>query len=210
MFGSSGSPPKDGGSDSVAPVAVDTNAADTPNIPKTGDEVGSAEKRSGNSSPQGRDGTGEKKRRSSGVGGKASSLLASAKSSLHFSQSPNSSGFMRGTAEQNTQTPLQKLGKQDPALSVPQGQHNNSAGESHPGPRSTFTVGVWEDKNKKCRRTMEDTHAFLYNFLHTPAPALGAEAASSNSKSTDELSTTESSTSLAPVQTSAEMMSTLR
>lgn len=68
------------------------------------------------------------------------------------------------------QTPLQKLGRQDPALSVPQGQHNNSAGESLPGPRSTFRVGVWEDKNKKCRRTMEDTHAFLYNFLHTPAP----------------------------------------
>ncbi len=70
-------------------------------------------------------------------------------------------------------TPLQKLGRQDPALTVPQGQHNNSAGESLPGSRSTFRVGVWEDRNKKCRRTMEDTHAFLYNFLHTPAPALG-------------------------------------
>jgi protein phosphatase PTC1 len=29
-------------------------------------------------------------------------------------------------------------------------------------------VGVTEDKNKKCRRTMEDTHAYLYNFLSTP------------------------------------------
>jgi hypothetical protein len=27
-------------------------------------------------------------------------------------------------------------------------------------------------------RTMEDTHAFLYNFLHTPAPVLGMESGS--------------------------------
>jgi protein phosphatase PTC1 len=110
--------------------------------------------------------------------------------------------------EQTTQTPLQKLGKQDPALSVPQGQHNNSAGESLPGPRSTFTVGVWEDKNKKCRRTMEDTHAFLYNFLHTPAPALGSETPSTKSKSTEELTADESTPSLAPTASSSEMMET--
>ena len=217
MFGSSGSPPKEGGSDSDGPDSVtdSTPASDNPNTSKTAEESGSGEKRSGNGSPPGRPSgdngsSGEKKRRSSGVGGKASSLLASAKSSLHFSPSPNSAGFMR-SAEQNTQTPLQKLGKQDPALSVPQGQHNNSAGESHPGPRSTFTVGVWEDKNKKCRRTMEDTHAFLYNFLHTPAPALGSESATTASqksqKSTDELPT-ESSTSLAPTASSTEMMET--
>jgi protein phosphatase PTC1 len=78
----------------------------------------------------------------------------------------------------SNQTPLQKLGKQDQTLAVPQGQHNNAAGQSMPGPRSTFRVGVWEDRNKKCRRTMEDTHAFLYNFLHTPAPALGTESGS--------------------------------
>ena len=70
---------------------------------------------------------------------------------------------------------MQKLGKSDAALSVPQGSLNNSAGESAPGPRSTFRVGVTEDKNKKCRRTMEDTHAYLYNFLSTPAPSYGAE-----------------------------------
>jgi len=93
-------------------------------------------------------------------------------------------------------------------LSVPQGQHNNSAGESLPGPRSTFTVGVWEDKNKKCRRTMEDTHAFLYNFLHTPAPALGSETPSTKSKSTEELAANESTPSLAPTASSSEMMET--
>lgn len=58
----------------------------------------------------------------------------------------------------------------DPALSVPQGSLNNSAGESIPTPRSSFRVGVTEDRNRKCRRTMEDTHAYLYNFLGTPAP----------------------------------------
>lgn len=139
---------------------------------------GNGEKRSKNESPQGRSSTdnGEKKRRSSGVGSKASSFLQSAKSSLHFSQNPNSSShFSRSSENSSNQTPLQKLGKQDPALVVPQGQHNNSAGESHPTARSTFTVGVWEDRNKKCRRTMEDTHAFLYNFLQTPSPALNPD-----------------------------------
>ncbi|KAL0931386.1 protein phosphatase [Colletotrichum truncatum] len=135
---------------------------------KSTDQAASGDKRSGNSSPPGRqpDGATDKKRRSSGVQHRAAGLLAHAKNSLNFSQ------VGRSNSDVNAQTPLQKLGKQDPALVVPQGQHNNSAGESIPGPRSTFRVGVWEDRNKKCRRTMEDTHAFLYNFLHTPAPVL--------------------------------------
>jgi protein phosphatase PTC1 len=226
MFGSSGSPPKVGSESDAAPEAsTESSSPNTsdppPNALKTVEE-GVGEKRSGNGSPPGRaagdnGGTIEKKRRSSGVGSKASSLLASAKSSLHFSPNPNSAGFMRG-GESTSQTPLQKLGKQDPALSVPQGQHNNSAGESVPGPRSTFSVGVWEDKNKKCRRTMEDTHAFLYNFLHTPAPVLASDNAATTSqksqRSTDELTNESSaslalttSSSLAPVSTS-EMMET--
>ncbi|KAG5959132.1 hypothetical protein E4U58_005084 [Claviceps cyperi] len=126
----------------------------------------SGEKRSGNGSPPCRDYNGgliDKKRRSSGVSSRASSFLASAKNTLGLSPSSRSSPDMI------TQSPLQKLGKQDPALAVPQGQHNNSAGDSVPGPNSTFRVGVWEDRNKNCRRTMEDTHAFLYNFLATPS-----------------------------------------
>ncbi|CAF3511255.1 unnamed protein product [Fusarium graminearum] len=135
---------------------------------KTTDQAASGEKRSGNGSPPTRQDVGgpsDKKRRSSSVSSRASSLLASAKNSLNFS-SQSSRG---GGSEVNSQTSLQKLGKQDPALAVPQGQHNNSAGDSMPGPKSTFRVGVWEDRNKKCRRTMEDTHAFLYNFVQTPA-----------------------------------------
>lgn len=131
---------------------------------KNTDQAASGEKRSGNGSPPTRQDTGgstDKKRRSV-VGSKASSMLASAKNSLSFSQ------VTRSNSDASSQTPLQKLGKQDPALAVPQGQHNNSAGDSVPGPKSTFRVGVWEDRNKKCRRTMEDTHAFLYNFLDTP------------------------------------------
>lgn len=217
MFGSSGSPPKEGGADPAAPETLSTSPKDVANKPQTAEEASSSEKRSGNSPPERASGdtpgNGEKKRRSSGVGGKASSLLASAKNSLNFSASPQSSGFMRG-AEQVQQTPLQKLGKQDPALSVPQGQHNNSAGESHPGPRSTFLVGVWEDKNRKCRRTMEDTHAFLYNFLHTPAPVLASEAPAGRSRSkskssNEELERTESTNSLALTNSAAlEMMET--
>lgn len=115
----------------------------------------------------------EKKRRSSGVG-RARDLFSSAKASLHnLGSSPESK-----SADKTPQTPMQRLGKMDPALAVPTGSLNNSAGESVPGPRSTFRVGVTEDKNKKCRRTMEDTHAYLYNFLSTPAPAIGSEASS--------------------------------
>ncbi|GJN71698.1 protein phosphatase 2C 1 [Purpureocillium lilacinum] len=153
--GKSPSPDSSPGSSAATPI-------------KTTDQAASGEKRSGNGSPPGRNDNGantDKKRRSSGVGSKASSLLASAKNSLSFGQGG------RGNSDLSAQTPLQKLGKQDPALAVPQGQHNNSAGESVPGPKSTFRVGVWEDRNKKCRRTMEDTHAFLYNFLDTPDPS---------------------------------------
>lgn len=179
---------------------VDGSGPNPPPI-KTTELAASGEKRSGNGSPPGRQepGSSEKKRRSSGVGSKASSLIASAKNSLNFSQVGRA-----GNDVASTQTPLQKLGKKDPALAVPQGQHNNSAGESLPGPRSTFRVGVWEDRNKKCRRTMEDTHAFLYNFLHTPAPALSADSASKSSKSqksTDDSESRAESTSQDMVET---------
>ncbi|KAI2471492.1 PP2C-domain-containing protein [Annulohypoxylon bovei var. microspora] len=157
----------------------DSTSTGTPT--KSPDQAASGEKRSGNGSPPGRQnpdtGNSEKKRRSSGVGSKASSLIASAKNSLNFGQ------VGRTNSDVSSQTPLQKLGKQDQSLAVPQGQHNNSAGDSFPGPRSTFRVGVWEDRNKKCRRTMEDTHAFLYNFLHTPAPQLIADSAGKSLKS---------------------------
>ncbi|KAI1104698.1 PP2C-domain-containing protein [Jackrogersella minutella] len=163
----------------------DSTSTGTPT--KSPDQAASGEKRSGNGSPPGRQnpdtGNSEKKRRSSGVGSKASSLIASAKHSLNFGQ------VVRSNSDANPQTPLQKLGKQDQSLAVPQGQHNNSAGDSVPGPRSTFRVGVWEDRNKKCRRTMEDTHAFLYNFLHTPAPHLISDSGSkslNSQKSTSE------------------------
>lgn len=148
---------------------------------KNAEQVTTGEKRSGNGSPPSTSAT--PKRRSSGVSGKASSLIASAKNTLNFAQGSGRSGSDAGS---NAQTPIQKLGKDDPSLVVPQGQHNNAAGESLPGPRSTFRVGVWEDRNKKCRRTMEDTHAFLYNFLHTPAPALTSETGSAKSQASSD------------------------
>lgn len=119
--------------------------------------------------------TSEKKRRGSGI----AKAFSNAKNSLH----------LHGTSHSNSQdnslipqrTALQKLGATDPALSVPQGSLNNSAGDSRPGPRSSFRVGVTEDKNKKCRRTMEDTHSYLYNFLSTPAPAVGSDTESTSS-----------------------------
>ncbi|RMZ70385.1 phosphatase 2c [Pyrenophora seminiperda CCB06] len=132
---------------------------------------GSSADRKPNDAPQ----PAERKRRSSGVS-RARDMFSSAKQSLHFGgSSPTSHSNNTMSEKPVAQTPMQKLGKSDAALSVPQGSLNNSAGESAPGPRSTFRVGVTEDKNKKCRRTMEDTHAYLYNFLSTPAPSYGAD-----------------------------------
>lgn len=175
----------------TAANSTTTNSSSgSPSAPiRTTEQVASGEKRSGNGSPPNTTG-GAAKRRSSGVSGKASSLIASAKNTLNFSQVGSKTAGDLGPGAQ--QTPLQKLGKQDPTLVVPQGHANNAAGESLPGPKSTFRVGVWEDRNKKCRRTMEDTHAFLYNFLHTPAPVLPASEAASvkSSKLSDDASST--------------------
>jgi protein phosphatase PTC1 len=109
----------------------------------------------------------DKKRRNNSVS-KAKDLFTNARQSFHIHGSSPA-------AEKAGKTPMQQLSKEDPALGVPQGPLNNSAGESLPGPHSTFRVGVTEDKNKKCRRTMEDTHAYLYNFLSTPPAAPGVE-----------------------------------
>ncbi|EWC48598.1 hypothetical protein DRE_01820 [Drechslerella stenobrocha 248] len=60
-----------------------------------------------------------------------------------------------------------------PSPTKPPGENdnNNAAGNSRPSAKNTFRVGVSEDKNRKCRRTMEDTHAFVYNFLPPCPPA---------------------------------------
>ncbi len=113
-------------------------------------------------------------------GGRRSS---SAKAREIFTQAKNS--LIHGDKD-GPQTPMQKLSKTDAALSVPQGALNNSAGESQATPNSSFVVGVTEDKNKKCRRTMEDTHSYLYNFLGTPAPVLPSDASLQSTKSTED------------------------
>lgn len=161
MFGSS----KDGDSSAIDSSQVSDNPHVITTEGSMADLHDEAKTRKG--AGEGTSPPGEKKRRSSGVS-RARDMLSSARNSL-LSSSPNDKN-------EKPQTPMQKLGRTDPALSVPQGSLNNSAGESHPSARSTFRVGVTEDKNKKCRRTMEDTHAYLYNFLSTPAPALGIKA----------------------------------
>lgn len=181
MFGSStpnNNNGKDGLDTSVEPASQSDGSPQSPNnanhipaIEESKDEGSSDMRSPPRKSQEETTPTTDKKRRSSGVG-RARDLFSSAKQSF---QSLGSSPEHKGS-DRIPQTPMQKLGRTDPALSVPQGSLNNSAGESVPGPRSTFRVGVTEDKNKKCRRTMEDTHAYLYNFLSTPAPALGSES----------------------------------
>jgi protein phosphatase PTC1 len=185
MFGSS--PGKEDESPSVDTAASN----DTPKpVPAASDVAAEEKKRTGSTDasvqrkPSDASPSGEKKRRSSGVS-RARDMFSSAKQSLHLSGSTPTSGTA-AVEKPVAQTPMQKLGKSDPALSVPQGSLNNSAGESHPGPRSTFRVGVTEDKNKKCRRTMEDTHAYLYNFLSTPAPSFAADKVRSSSEASSQ------------------------
>ncbi|KAI5282671.1 Protein phosphatase 2C 1 [Ascosphaera acerosa] len=80
----------------------------------------------------------------------------------------NPNSMRTTTRERMATSQLQRLGRADPALLIPQGALNNSAGDSSPTLHSSFLVGVAEDKNKRCRRTMEDAHAFIYNFLGVP------------------------------------------
>ncbi|KAK8154540.1 phosphatase 2C-like domain-containing protein [Phyllosticta citrichinensis] len=183
MFGSSSTPGKDTKEDEHQPESHSpTENSKSASIDIPGDGASAPDKRSsasgsppkanahgnGNAkSPEDSNQGSDKKRRSSGVS-RARDMFNSAKQTLHLqSSSPTSS-----SSERSPQTPIQRLSKTDPALSVPQGSQNNSAGDSLPGSHSTFRVGVTEDKNKKCRRTMEDTHAYLYNFLSTPQPLL--------------------------------------
>lgn len=182
MFGGSSSPPKEKTDHLPTTLKVNTEEVSVVREKRTSPSSGPFNRKHSDDQDPG----GEKKRRSSSVT-KAASFFTNAKNSFHFSSSRESSH----TTSQTAQTPLQKLGKMDPALSVPQGSLNNSAGESLPTLRSSFRVGVTEDRNRKCRRTMEDTHAYLYNFLGTPAPvtaeslANGKESRKSAETSTD-------------------------
>jgi len=42
--------------------------------------------------------------------------------------------------------------------------HDPAYGSNKPRPHNTFHIGVAEDVNRKCRRTMEDTHMYFYDF----------------------------------------------
>ncbi|KAI9758984.1 MAG: ESCRT-III subunit protein did4 [Chaenotheca gracillima] len=207
MFGNSNSPPKEDDNNAIAvgsPSQTTKDAMPDGVAPTQENAGGEKRNNSSESSLEAKatdDGSpsGEKKRRSSS---RASSLFASAKNTLHLSGSSQSSSG--DSLQMAAQTPMQKLGKKDPALAVPQGSQNNSAGNSKPTSRSSFRVGVTEDKNKKCRRTMEDTHSYLYNFLSTPAPDVGSEADSTGRKSGEESKLRESDTSLASANTIVE------
>ncbi len=198
MFGGSGSPTKESHDTVIASHPSPKSATGPGSIPdgvsleSVGEDDNDSPSRSSTGTDSPRQSTdqiapgGDKKRRSSGIAKAGASLFSSAKNSFHLSGSPNSSSHDGPLSPQTSA--IQKLGKTDPALVVPQGSLNNSAGESRPGPRSTFRVGVTEDKNKKCRRTMEDTHAYLYNFLSTPAPGVPSDSESMSSSKQSQVS----------------------
>lgn len=52
-----------------------------------------------------------------------------------------------------------------PTLTTPtSAKSKSSTGSDNRPPKGTFRVGVSEDKNKRCRRTMEDSHSFVYDY----------------------------------------------
>lgn len=169
MFSGASSPPKDK-SDTV-PRSGPVN---TPSLSiQTEDPSNSQKKLSpptglfGRRASEDQSTGGDKKRRSSTVS-KAATFFANAKNSLSLNSPRTDSSLSSSLPESPS---AQRIGSMDPALNVPQGSYNNSAGESLPTFRSSFRIGVTEDRNKKCRRTMEDTHAYLYNFLGNPVPS---------------------------------------
>jgi protein phosphatase PTC1 len=178
MFGSNHKKDKDTDSDTTTPrpsTEEASNSSSPPGISLNTNDLspieGSVRRPEDSAAPPAE----AKKRRSS----------SAAKAKEIFSQAKNS--LIHGDKD-GPLTPMQRLSKTDAALSVPQGALNNSAGESHPTPRSSFRVGVSEDKNKKCRRTMEDTHSYLYNFLGTPAPVLPSSSSSKSKQPLDDKS----------------------
>ncbi|RAK96602.1 type 2C protein phosphatase PTC1 [Aspergillus ibericus CBS 121593] len=201
MFSGSSSPPKDRNDSIPRSGAIDTPPLSIPteepgvNQKKFSPPGGFFTRRTSEDQSSG----GEKKRRSSTVT-KAASFFTSAKNSLSLSSSPREHSFNNYTIQE--QPAVHKFGSMDPALTVPQGSLNNSAGESFPTPLSSFKVGVTEDRNRKCRRTMEDTHAYLYNFLGDPAPVPPVEKKNGKSLSSDENSSKSLPSPAAPSPTS--------
>ena len=179
MFG--GKKDKELDADTTPRNSTDSNPA-TPGSPatninvKTDDLSPRAETPSRKSGEVTQSPTADSKKRRSSSAAKAREIFSQAKNSL-----------IHGDKD-GPQTPMQKLSKTDAALGVPQGHNNNSAGESQPTPNSSFHVGVSEDKNKKCRRTMEDTHSYLYNFLGTPAPVLPSDESLKSKQSLEDKS----------------------
>ncbi|KAL2815176.1 protein phosphatase 2C [Aspergillus granulosus] len=181
MFSGSTSPPKEKPDTVTRSSAINTpvlsiQTEDPNGSPKKSSPPGGffARRASEEQSPGG-----DKKRRSSTVS-KAATFFANAKNSLSLNSPRTESAFSNPILESPS-----KYGSMDPALNVPQGSLNNSAGESSPTPRSSFRVGVTEDRNKKCRRTMEDTHAYLYNFLGSPVPPAQTDDSSQSLSSGD-------------------------
>lgn len=68
---------------------------------------------------------------------------------------------------------LFRRGDKDQDAGHPQLANNNGL-TTDESPLSSFAVGVTEDKNSRCRRTMEDYHVEQHNFCGTPDSGLFA------------------------------------
>lgn len=62
------------------------------------------------------------------------------------------------------ETSSRKSPKSGPSASPGRQATDQADGGAPSTLRGSFRVGVSEDKNKKCRRTMEDAHSFVYDF----------------------------------------------
>lgn len=66
----------------------------------------------------------------------------------------------------NSEAVHHELAARDSGSSATDASATQSSNAQNPSPNDfiAFRVGVSEDRNQKCRRTMEDSHAFVYDF----------------------------------------------
>ncbi|GAA5854830.1 hypothetical protein JCM8547_004087 [Rhodosporidiobolus lusitaniae] len=104
---------------------------------------------------------------SNSLGGPSTSSSSSSTSSSRSSSS--ASGRIRGGKQPIMQDPNAQTTEQTHAEGVETyGRLNQHPAEADGGgeekKKAGFRVGVSVDRNKKCRRTMEDAHSFIYDF----------------------------------------------
>lgn len=58
------------------------------------------------------------------------------------------------------------MNQQEQYTTTTNNNNHKEGGGPHKAPG--FELGICEDRNKRCRRTMEDAHTFIFNYMGIP------------------------------------------